>query len=59
VQYDTESRVLGVQSRFRWIVKPGNDVFFVVNRGWYRDLDSRWTRSFDKLSAKISYTLRF
>jgi hypothetical protein len=59
VQYDTESRVLGVQSRFRWIVKPGNDVFFVVNRGWYRDLDSRWARSFDKLSAKISYTLRF
>ncbi len=59
VQYDTESRELGVQSRFRWILKPGNDVFLVLNRGWRRDLDSRWARSFDKASAKLSYTLRF
>ncbi len=59
VQYDTESRVLGVQSRFRWILKPGNDLFFVVNRGWYRELDDRWARAFDKLSGKLAYTFRF
>ena len=33
---DSESRVLGVQSRFRWIIKPGSDLFLVINRGWYR-----------------------
>ncbi len=59
LQYDTESRELGVQSRFRWILKPGNDIFLVLNRGWHRELDARWTQVFDKLSAKLSYTVRF
>ena len=29
IQYDTVSRVLGWQTRFRWILRPGNDIFFV------------------------------
>jgi hypothetical protein len=33
VQYDSDSRILGFQSRFRWILKPGNDLFVV---GWPR-----------------------
>ena len=33
-QYDNESRVVGVQSRVRWILQPGNDLFLTVNRGW-------------------------
>jgi hypothetical protein len=36
-QYDTDSRELAIQLRFRWILKPGSDAFLVVNRGWYRD----------------------
>jgi hypothetical protein len=36
VQYDNESRILGFQTRFRWILKPGNDLFLVLNRGWFR-----------------------
>ena len=35
-QYDNESRIAGWQSRFRWILRPGNDLFLVVNRGWFR-----------------------
>ncbi len=59
VQYDTESRLLGVQSRFRWIIKPGNDLFLVLNRGWYRDpTDNRFVPVFDKGSAKLQYTFR-
>ena len=58
VQYDSESRVAGVQSRFRWILKPGNDLFFVVNRGWYRTLDGTYLSSFDRESAKLAYTFR-
>jgi hypothetical protein len=59
VQYDSESRLLGVQSRFRWILKPGNDLFLVVNRGWYhREWDNRYLPSFDKGSVKLQYTFR-
>ena len=34
IQYDNVSRVLGWQSRFRWIVKPGNDIFLVYTHNW-------------------------
>jgi hypothetical protein len=58
VQYDNESRELGFQSRFRWILKPGNDLFLVFNRGWYRNFDRRFESSFDRGSAKFQYTFR-
>ena len=59
VQYDSESRILGAQSRFRWILKPGNDLFLVLNRGWYhREWDNRYLPSFDKGSVKLQYTFR-
>ena len=59
IQYDTDSRLLGFQSRFRWILKPGNDIFLVVGRGWIRRLDGRYAREFDSGSAKLQYTFRF
>ncbi len=59
LQYDTESRIFGVQSRFRWILKPGSDLFVVLNRGWYRqEWDNRYVRAFDKGSVKLQYTFR-
>jgi len=59
-QYDNESRVAGVQSRFRWILQPGNDLFLILNRGWLRTLDgSRFEPLFDRASAKLQYTFRF
>ena len=33
-QYDSVSRVLGWQSRFRWILQPGNDFYFVYTHNW-------------------------
>jgi len=59
VQYDNASRILGFQSRFRWILKPGNDLFLVWNRGWYRDFDQNFTASFDRGTVKLQYTFRF
>ncbi len=48
------------ESRFRWILQPGNDLFLVVNRGWERSLaDDRFTPVFDQGSAKLQYTFRF
>ena len=59
VQYDSISRILGFQSRFRWILRPGNDLFLVVNRGWFRRDDSDFVPSFDRGSVKLQYTFRF
>jgi hypothetical protein len=59
-QYDNESRVAGLQSRFRWILQPGNDFFLILNRGWRRTLEeSRFEPLFDRASAKLQYTFRF
>ena len=59
-QYDNESRIAGLQSRLRWILQPGNDLFLVLNRGWHRTLDdNRFEPSFDRGSAKLQYTFRF
>ena len=37
VQYDSQSAVVGWQSRFRWILTPGNDLYFVYIRNWLDD----------------------
>lgn len=59
LQYDNESRILGFQSRFRWILKPGNDLFVVMNRGWYRTFEHNYVSSFDRGTVKFQYTFRF
>ena len=58
MQYDSVSRILGFQARFRWILRPGNDLFFVVSRGWYRRDDESYVPSFDRGSAKLQWTFR-
>jgi hypothetical protein len=65
VQYDSVSAVLGWQSRFRWIVRPGNDIFFVYTHNWIDaadPLDPRRSgfRTLDRrTAAKAVYTKRF
>ncbi len=61
IQYDNRSRNLGWQSRTRWILRPGNDLFFVFSRGWRQDPDAdfRFREQESKLSAKLQYTFRF
>jgi hypothetical protein len=34
VQFDSVSRVLDWQSRFRWILKPGDDIYLVYGHDW-------------------------
>jgi len=36
VQYDTESENVGTNTRLRWTIRPGNDLFVVWNRGWQK-----------------------
>jgi hypothetical protein len=57
VQFDTVTRQLGWQSRFRWITKPGNDIYFVYLHNW-RDREELQTLD-RRASAKIVRTIRF
>jgi hypothetical protein len=59
IQYDNVSRVLGWQSRFRWIVTPGNDIYLVYTHNWLEDVvDGRQTLN-RGLATKVTYVKRF
>ncbi|MBI2186776.1 MAG: carbohydrate binding family 9 domain-containing protein [Acidobacteria bacterium] len=60
VQYDTQSRVVGWQSRFRWILTPGNDLYVVYTHNWRDDpLLDRMATLDKRLASKVLYTYRF
>ena len=59
LQYDTVSRVLGLQSRFRWILRPGNDIHLVYAQHWLEDIFTG-RRTLDRTAAtKLVYTHHF
>jgi hypothetical protein len=60
IQYDTQSAVVGWQSRFRWIVKPGSDLYFVYTHNWVDDpLQNRIYTLDRRAASKVLYTHRF
>ena len=60
IQYDSQSKVLGWQSRFRWIVTPGNDLYVVYTHNWRDDpLLDRFSTLDNRLASKVLYTYRF
>jgi Domain of unknown function (DUF5916) len=62
VQYDTDSQNVGTNTRLRWTIKPGNDLFIVWNRGWQRILtrpDLSLVPQTDLIAVKIRWTFRY
>jgi hypothetical protein len=60
IQYDTQSAVLGWQSRFRWIVSPGNDLYVVYTHNWLdQPLLNRFATLDKRFATKLLYTYRF
>jgi hypothetical protein len=60
VQYDSVSAVAGWQSRFRWIVTPGNDIYVVYTHNWLDDpLLDRFNTQDKRIATKLLYTYRF
>ncbi len=59
VQYDTESRDIGLQSRLRWILMPGTDFYVVVNHAWREDEFDRFESAQTRFQIKLNYTFRF
>jgi len=57
LQFDTVTRQLGWQARFRWITTPGNDIFLVYTHNW---TDQSTLQTLDrKGSIKVVRTIRF
>lgn len=57
-QWDTVTDQLGLQSRVRWIVQPGQDVFLSVNHGF--DVHEYGFVSLGgETVAKVGLTIRF
>ena len=59
VQYDTESQNIGLQSRLRWILTPGNEFFVVLNHAWQEDTFDRFEAAQTRFRVKFNYTFRF
>ena len=66
VQYDDVSEVVGLFARARWILQPGNEIFFVVTQNWQNmlgddllDRDRQFITLSRGASIKINYTVRF
>lgn len=57
-QYDNLSSQLGVNFRIKWIVQPGNEVFFIINQGYDTSLD-RFRPTQNDTSMKAAWTFRF
>jgi hypothetical protein len=62
IQYDNISREIGTNTRFRWTITPGNDLFVVWNHGWKHPVGSRdnWTLKpmDDEFVIKVRWTFR-
>ncbi len=58
VQYDNVSDALGINSRVRWELRPGDEVFFVLNQGFDTE-DGRFESLSTELTFKLGLTFRY
>jgi len=62
-QYDDVSDVVGLFTRFRWILTPGSDLYLVYTHNWGEDPTGLRRYQFHTLSRaatmKVNYTYRF
>jgi hypothetical protein len=66
IQYENVNRTVGLNSRIRWIVQPGDEIFLVVNHGFdvlprngASSVNDRVTTRFNTITFKAVYTFRF
>jgi hypothetical protein len=57
-QYDNVSDTFGLQSRFRWIMEPGDEIFIVYNQG-FEASERRFRPILSAVTLKVGYTFRF
>lgn len=59
VQWDSLSQLLGINSRVRWELEPGRDVFVVLNHGSDISDEQHWVTVGSALTAKVGLTFRY
>src|SRR5215813_11481268 len=62
VQYDTDSHNVGTNTRLRWTIKPGSDLFVVWNHGWQQLLAEpglNLVPQTDLIAIKFRWTFRY
>ena len=58
VQYDTQSRSVGTNTRLRWTFRPVADLFVVYNHN-IRSILDRWQLDSNQFQVKLQYALRY
>ena len=59
VQYDDLSKVVGLYARFRWVVRPGSNLYLVYTHNWLQDPLGRYESLSSQSASKLTYTVRF
>lgn len=57
-QYENQSDIIGVQSRFQWIIKPGREIYLTYNSPLIEPLERFHTEAYEA-RIKVNYTIRF
>jgi len=57
VQFDTDSRRLGANTRLRWLIDAGTELFVIYNHN-VRDRLDRWSFESNQLAAKLRFAIR-
>lgn len=57
-QYDNATKNAGLQSRFQWILKPGNEVILAWNSNFLKSRKN-YTMDVSSLRLKLKYNIRF
>ncbi len=58
LQYDTDSRIMGLNARIHWIFSPLGDVFLVFNNNTFNGYDQPWELQNRQLLLKVRYNFR-
>ena len=58
VQYDSDSRSVGTNTRLRWTLNAAGDLFVIYNHN-VRDLTDRWRLDSNELIVKFQYAFRY
>jgi hypothetical protein len=61
IQFDDVSEIMGSNTRFRWIITPGTDIYCVYNHNWLNDpaVNRRLFTIQQGAALKVIYNYRF